>query len=33
MGWLPPAAQEIADDGTFSWFDALPDVDAQLSTR
>jgi 2-methylisocitrate lyase-like PEP mutase family enzyme len=30
-GWLA-AAQEIADDGTFSRFRALPDVDAVLET-
>jgi 2-methylisocitrate lyase-like PEP mutase family enzyme len=27
------AAQEIADEGTFSRFDGLPDVDARFSTR
>ncbi len=27
------AAQEIADEGTFSRFDALPDVDARFGTR
>jgi methylisocitrate lyase len=27
------AAQEIADDGTFSRFDGLPDVDARFGTR
>lgn len=27
------AAQEIADDGTFSRFDALPDVDARFSSH
>ena len=27
------AAQEIADEGTFSRFEGLPDVDAQFSTR
>lgn len=30
-GWLA-AAQEIADDGTFSRFQSLPDVDAVLET-
>lgn len=29
-GWLP-AAQEIADEGTFSRFDDLPDVEARFS--
>jgi methylisocitrate lyase len=27
------AAQEIADEGTFSRFEGLPDVDARFSTR